>query len=101
MHRGIDFQAGYGEKVFASAPGKVIFSGVSEGYGNLIQISHGNGYVTFYGSLSKINVKLDQNVRRGEMIGLVGATGPEKKAGPHLHFEIHKNGKAVNPLPLI
>ncbi len=99
LHKGMDFKAKYGESVFAAATGKVIFAGVSGGYGNLIQIHHANGYLTYYGHLSKILVKQGHRVRRGELIGKVGATG--RVTGPHLHFEIRKNGRAINPLPLI
>ena len=99
LHKGMDFRAKYGVSVFASATGRVIFAGVSGGYGNLIQIAHANGYLTFYGHLSKILVHQGQHVHRGQLIGKVGATG--RVTGPHLHFEIRKNGKAINPLPLI
>jgi murein DD-endopeptidase MepM/ murein hydrolase activator NlpD len=98
-HKGIDLRAKYGDPVYSSAAGKVIFTGVSGGYGNLIQIKHASGYLSYYGHLSKIYVKRGQKVRRGSLIGRVGATG--RVTGPHLHFEIHKNGKAINPLPLI
>jgi murein DD-endopeptidase MepM/ murein hydrolase activator NlpD len=99
FHRGVDFKATYGVSVFAAASGRVIFAGVSGGYGNLIQIRHAEGYLTYYGHLSKILVKQGQRVRRGQLIGKVGATG--RVTGPHLHFEIRKNGKAIDPLPLI
>ncbi len=99
LHKGMDFKAKWGESVYAAASGKVIFAGVSGGYGNLIQIRHTNGYITFYGHLSKILTKQGHKVRRGELIGKVGATG--RVTGPHLHFEIRKNGVAINPLPLI
>jgi murein DD-endopeptidase MepM/ murein hydrolase activator NlpD len=99
LHKGMDFRAKYGVDVFASASGTVIFAGVSGGYGNLIQIKHINGYITLYGHLSKILVHQGQKVKRGQLIGKVGATG--RVTGPHLHFEIRLNGKAINPLPLI
>ena len=99
LHKGMDFKAKWGESVYAAAGGRVIFAGVSGGYGNLIQIRHANGYLTYYGHLSKILTKQGHKVRRGELIGKVGATG--RVTGPHLHFEIRKNGKAINPLPLI
>ncbi len=98
-HKGIDLRAKYGDAVYASAPGKVIFTGVAGGYGNLIQIRHSGGYITFYGHLSKIYAKMGQKVRRGALIGRVGATG--RVTGPHLHFEIRKDGKAVDPLQYI
>lgn len=99
LHKGMDFRAKYGEDVFAAASGTVLFAGVSGGYGNLIQIRHNSTYLTFYGHLSKILVHQGQKVRRGQIIGKVGATG--RVTGPHLHFEIRRNGKSINPLPLI
>jgi hypothetical protein len=99
IHKGVDFKAHYGESVFAAANGKVIFAGIAGGYGNLIQIRHAKGYLTFYGHLSKILVRQGENVRRGTLIGKVGATG--RVTGPHLHFEVRLNGKAIDPLPLI
>ena len=99
IHKGVDFKAHYGESVFAAANGKVIFAGISGGYGNLIEIRHVNGYLTYYGHLSKILVHAGQKVRRGTLIGKVGATG--RVTGPHLHFEVRLNGKAIDPLPLI
>jgi len=98
-HKGMDFKAGYGEQVYAAAGGRVVFAGVSGGYGNLVQIAHGNGYLTYYGHLSTIQVKQGQKVKRGQGIGKVGATG--RVTGPHLHFEIRKNGVALDPLLLI
>jgi len=98
-HKGIDLRAKFGVSVYASASGRVQFTGVAGGYGNLIQIKHKDGYVTYYGHLSKILVKSGQKVRRGTLIGKVGATG--RVTGPHLHFEIRKNGKALDPLALI
>ena len=98
-HKGLDLRAKYGVPVYASASGRVLFTGVAGGYGNLIQIKHKDGYVTYYGHLSKILVKSGQKVRRGTLIGKVGATG--RVTGPHLHFEIRKNGKALDPLALI
>ncbi len=98
-HTGIDLRAKYGDPVYASKKGKVIFTGVAGGYGNLIKIAHEHGYVTYYGHLSKIYAKVGQKVRQGTLIGRVGATG--RVTGPHLHFEIRLNGKPVDPLPLI
>ncbi len=95
-HNGVDLHAKYGDPVYAAAKGKVVFTGVSGGYGNLIVVAHGNGYQTYYGHLSKIYAKTGQRVRRGALIGRVGATG--RVTGPHLHFEIRKKGRAVDPL---
>src|SRR5665213_3670529 len=98
-HTGVDLRAKYGDPVYASAPGKVIFTGVAGGYGNLIRIAHAHGYASYYGHLSKIYVKAGQKVRRGTLIGRVGATG--RVTGPHLHFEIRLNGKPLDPLQFI
>jgi hypothetical protein len=98
-HTGVDLRAKYGDPVYASAPGKVIFTGVAGGYGNLIQIAHGHGYVTYYGHLSKIYAHAGARVKRGTLIGRVGATG--HVTGPHLHFEIRLNGKPLDPLQFI
>lgn len=95
-HGGVDLHAKYGDPVYAAAGGKVVFTGVSGGYGNLIVVAHGNGLQTYYGHLSKIYAKVGQRVHRGTLIGRVGATG--RVTGPHLHFEIRKNGKAQDPL---
>jgi murein DD-endopeptidase MepM/ murein hydrolase activator NlpD len=95
-HNGVDLKAKYGDPVYAAAGGKVIFTGVSGGYGNLIIIASANAYHTYYGHLSKIYAKQGQKIRRGILIGRVGATG--RVTGPHLHFEIRKNGKPVDPL---
>lgn len=99
-HNGVDLKAKYGDPVYAAASGKVVFTGVNGGYGNLIIIAHANGYNTYYGHLSKIYAKVGQKVHRGAgIIGRVGATG--RVTGPHLHFEIRKNGKAIDPLLMI
>ena len=95
-HNGVDLKAKYGDPVYAASNGKVTFTGVSGGYGNLIIVAHTGGYNTYYGHLSKIYAKQGQHVHRGSLIGRVGATG--RVTGPHLHFEIRKNGRAVDPL---
>jgi murein DD-endopeptidase MepM/ murein hydrolase activator NlpD len=95
-HNGVDLKAKYGDPVYAAAGGRVIFTGISGGYGNLIIVAHANGYNTYYGHLSKICVTQGQKVRRGILIGKVGATG--RVTGPHLHFEVRKNGKPQDPL---
>ena len=75
------------------------FAGVSGGLGKLVKINHGYGYETRYGHLSKIKVKRGQKVRRGDLIALMGSTG--YSTGPHLHYEVLKGGKRVNPLEYI
>lgn len=96
FHAGIDFTAPRGVDVYATADG-VVESVTREiwGYGQHIIINHGNGYKTLYGHLSKFKVKRGQKVTRGQLIGLVGSTG--KSTGPHLHYEVHRNGEKLNP----
>lgn len=96
FHAGIDFTAPRGVEVYATADG-VVESVTSEiwGYGQHIIINHGNGFKTLYGHLSKFKVKRGQKVTRGQLIGLIGSTG--KSTGPHLHYEVHRNGEKLNP----
>jgi len=96
FHAGMDFSAKIGTPIYATGDGvvtKVINSG---GYGKHIVIDHGFGYETLYGHMSKFEVRRKQKVKRGEIIGYVGNTG--LSSGPHLHYEVHKNGKVVNPV---
>lgn len=95
-HTGIDIAASYGSAVKASDGGVVIWVGYEGGYGKLIKIDHGANYVSYYGHLSKYNVKVGQKVYKGQKIGAVGNSG--NSTGPHLHFEIRKNGVVQNPL---
>ena len=96
FHAGMDFSANIGTPVYATGDGKVIKAGWETGYGNLIQVDHGFGYVTWYAHLSKYKVRPGQKVVRGEVIGEVGNTG--KSTGPHLHYEVHVQGKVQNPV---
>lgn len=98
-HTGLDIDGDYSDHSFAAADGVVIFSGWKNGYGNCIEIDHGNGYVTRYGHHSKLYVKKGEVVTAGEIIGQIGTTG--WSTGTHLHFEIIKNGKYQNPLNYI
>jgi len=96
-HSGIDFSSPKGSPIFATGDGivkKIRHS--RRGYGNTITIDHGYGYKTFYAHLSKIKVKKGQKIKRGETIGLIGNTG--KSTAPHLHYEIIKNGRKINPI---
>ena len=95
IHTGIDLRGDIGEPVHATAAGKVSIAGREGGYGNMVEINHGNGLSTRYGHLSKILVKPGQSVRIGEVIGLIGSTG--RSTGPHLHYETRINGEAVDP----
>ena len=95
IHTGIDLRGETGEPVHATATGRVSIAGREGGYGNMIEITHGNGLATRYGHLSEINVKIGQTVRIGEIIGRIGSTG--RSTGPHLHYETRINGEAVDP----
>lgn len=95
MHKGIDIGAPWGTPVYAAISGVVRVAGRSAGYGNLIKLDHGGGIASGYGHLSRILVRPGQQVARGQQIGAVGSTG--MSTGPHLHWEVWKNGVAVNP----
>lgn len=95
MHNGIDFGAGHGSPIHAAADGIVIASTYGKGYGNMVILDHGGGMSTLYGHCSRRLVGQGQRVRRGQVIATVGATG--LATGPHLHWEVRVNGKAVNP----
>jgi murein DD-endopeptidase MepM/ murein hydrolase activator NlpD len=95
IHPGIDLRGEVGEPVRATATGHVTVAGREGGYGNLVEINHGNGLTTRYGHLSVITVKIGQFVRIGEVVGKIGSTG--RSTGPHLHYETRINGEAVDP----
>jgi len=97
FHQGMDFTAPTGTPIYASGDGIVgRVDNRSPGYGKHIRIDHGFGYVSLYAHLSSYNVKRRQKVKRGDIIGYVGSTG--RSVGPHLHYEIFKDGRRVNPL---
>lgn len=96
FHSGMDFSANIGTPVYATGNGRVVKVGWESGYGKLIKIDHGFGYMTWYAHLNDYNVRVGQKVVRGEVIGKVGNTG--KSTGPHLHYEVHVKGKVVNPV---
>jgi murein DD-endopeptidase MepM/ murein hydrolase activator NlpD len=98
-HDGVDIAANSGNGVYAYTDGKVVEAGWNGGYGNCILIDHGNGLKTRYAHLSRIYVKVGQRVETGTRIGAVGSTG--FSTGPHLHFEVIKNGQTKNPLNYI
>jgi murein DD-endopeptidase MepM/ murein hydrolase activator NlpD len=94
-HTGIDLRGDIGEPVHVTASGRVSIAGREGGYGNMVEVNHGNGLATRYGHLSKILVKPGQTVHIGDVIGLIGSTG--RSTGPHLHYETRINGEAVDP----
>lgn len=96
MHEGIDLASPTGSPIHAACEGKVTFVGRKNGYGLCVMISHGNGLQTLYGHTSRTYVHTGERVQRGERIAAVGSTG--HSTGPHLHFEVRKNGRPVNPL---
>ena len=97
MHKGLDFTAPQGTPIYATGDGKVIKAGYDEGgYGNHVIINNGYGYETLYGHMAKVKARTGQKVKRGEVIGWVGSTG--KSTGPHCHYEVHVNGREVNPV---
>ena len=95
FHPGMDIDGERGDVVVAAANGTVIKAGVTGGYGNMVEIDHGNGLTTRYGHLSKIDAQVGDTVPRGSLIGYVGSTG--RSTGPHLHFELRLNDKPINP----
>jgi murein DD-endopeptidase MepM/ murein hydrolase activator NlpD len=96
MHEGIDIGCAYGAPNRASAAGRIIYTGWLGGYGNLVVVDHGNGLSTAYAHASSILVSVGQVVSQGQAVSLVGSTG--NSSGPHLHFEVRVNGRAVDPL---
>lgn len=99
LHRGIDVANYNGTPIIAAADGKVTKTGSFGRMGKMITIDHGYGFVTRYGHLSSIDVKKGQRVKRGEVIGKMGSTG--YSTGPHLHYEVWRNGKVLNPMSYI
>lgn len=99
FHKGVDFAADAGAAVLAVATGIVTWSGPRAGYGVLVEISHGNGYVTRYAHNSRVLVKVGDTVERGQAIAEVGSTG--RSTGPHVHFEVLRNGAQINPAAFV
>lgn len=96
FHQGMDFTAPTGTEIYSTGSGTVEFADYkANGFGIHVVINHGYGYKTLYGHMSRTKVRKGQKVKRGDVIGLVGNTG--LSAGPHLHYEVHKNGEPVNP----
>ena len=97
MHTGVDFAAPTGTPIYATGNGVIVRAARDHsGYGLMVEIDHGFGYRTLYAHLSKISVRVGQRVSRGEVLGLVGSTG--LSVGPHLHYEVIRNGRTVNPV---
>jgi len=96
FHTGVDIANDTGTPIRCTADGTVAYAGWEGGYGKLVVVSHGNGYSTYYGHLSEIKASVGSPVRRGDVVGLMGATG--NTTGPHLHYEIRLFGAAVDPV---
>ena len=99
MHAGLDFRGPIGSPIHAAAQGRVTFVGTKAGYGKVVEVSHGNGMMTRYAHMSAWRARVGQTVEAGDVIGLIGNTG--RSTGPHLHFEVHVHGRAVNPRPFL
>lgn len=99
MHSGLDFRAPAGAPIHAAADGRVSFVGTKAGYGRVVEITHGNGMMTRYAHMSRFVARPGQQVNAGDVIGRIGSTG--RSTGPHLHFEVHVNGRPVNPRPFL
>lgn len=99
FHAGLDFRGPIGAPIYAAAAGTISFTGVRQGYGNCVEISHGNGLMTRYAHMSRIGAHLGDKVSAGAVIGQIGSTG--RSTGPHLHFEVRINDRPVNPRPFL
>ncbi len=98
-HDGIDIAGKHGSEVIAVAAGVVTWAGKRYGYGQLVEINHGNGYATRYGHNDKIVVRVGETVKKGDTISKMGSSG--RSTGPHVHFEVHKNGRTVDPIKYV
>lgn len=99
MHPGLDIRGAYGAPIYAAAAGTISYAGPMSGYGNAVEITHGNGLVTRYGHMSATHAKVGAHVTAGTVIGAIGSTG--RSTGPHLHFEVRLNGTAIDPRPFL
>ena len=95
VHEGLDFVGEQGDIIAATGDGKVTQAGANGGYGISVMIDHGHGYETLYAHMSKAHVKVGDRVKRGQIIGYIGSTG--RSSGPHLHYGLYKNDKAIDP----
>ncbi|WP_379488881.1 M23 family metallopeptidase [Novosphingobium soli] len=99
FHAGLDFPGPMGSPIYAAAKGRVTFVGQKQGYGNCVEVTHGNGLMTRYGHLSGFRARVGQEVEAGALIAAMGSTG--RSTGPHLHFEVRVNDRPVNPRPFL
>ena len=99
FHGGLDFRGPYGAPIYAAAKGIVSFAGIRSGYGNCVEIDHGNGLLTRYAHMSAFRTSVGQMVSPGQAIGAIGNSG--RSTGPHLHFEVRVNDRPVNPRPFL
>lgn len=99
IHRGVDLAVPTGTPVHSMAPGRVRFAGVQRGYGNVVWVDHGGDVMTVYAHLSSISVRAGEPVEGGQVLGLSGSSGDA--TAPHLHFEIWRWGREVDPVPLL
>lgn len=95
FHPGMDIDGERGDIVVAPANGTILKAGWTGGYGNLVEVDHGNGLISRYGHLSKVEVVVGDAIQRGQLLGFIGSTG--RSTGPHLHYEIRLNDKPINP----
>jgi murein DD-endopeptidase MepM/ murein hydrolase activator NlpD len=99
FHKGVDFAGNLGEQVVAVAAGVVTWAGERSGFGKLVEINHGDGYVTRYAHAQRTLVSVGQTVKRGDTVALMGSSG--RSTGPHVHFEVLRNGRQVDPLSYV
>tara|TARA_R110000824_G_scaffold31002_4_gene101342 strand:+ start:709 stop:1893 length:1185 start_codon:yes stop_codon:yes gene_type:complete len=99
MHSGIDFKGPTGQPILAAAGGRVTHAGWKSGYGKAVEVTHGNGLMTRYAHMSRIDVRAGQRIEQGLQLGAMGSTG--RSTGTHLHFEVRLNGRAINPRPFL
>ena len=99
FHKGVDFASDAGTDVLAVASGIVTWAGPREGYGNLVEVNHGNGYITRYAHAARTLVTVGDEVERGQALAMVGSTG--RSTGPHLHFEVLKDGRQIDPMVFV
>lgn len=99
FHKGVDFASDAGTDVLAVASGIVTWAGPREGYGNLVEVNHGNGFITRYAHAARTLVTVGDEVERGQALAMVGSTG--RSTGPHLHFEVLKDGRQIDPMVFV